>query len=141
MLWMYIAQCTYSDWKPMPKFHSKAFRIIRTLCLLVYEELFPNKGAIRVCNRAKLVLFNIFICCIVRKQNQLAIPHIGFWVVGCIFVPLGLHSKRISIPDPSKFNINSVIPNRISNKLCKRKFSLHVFKDTSAVILISDEVM
>lgn len=60
-------------------------------------------------------------------------------MVECIFVPLALHSKIISIPLPSKFSVNSVIPNRISNKLCKKK--IHEFKDASAVILISDEVI
>lgn len=106
----------------MPTFHSQTFRIIKALSLLAYKEPFPNEAAMTVCNRAKPVLFDIFISCIERKQNQLAIPHIGFWAVGCIFVPLALHSKRMGIPVVQfKFSINSVIPNRISNKLYKKK--------------------
>lgn len=55
----------------MPTFHSKAFRIIKTLYLLAYEELFPKEAAITVCDRAKLVLFNIFISFIERKKISL----------------------------------------------------------------------
>ena len=113
----------YSHCKTMPTFHSQAFRIIKALCLLAYKEPFPNEGAIPACSRAKPVLFNIFISCIQMKQNQLPTPCRGFWVGGCIFVCFALHSKRMSVPLRTKFSINSVVPNRSSNKLCKKKTS------------------
>lgn len=114
----------YSHQKTMPTFHSQAFRIIKALCLLAHKEPFPNEAAIPVCSRAKPVLFNVFIGCIQRKQNQLPTPHIiGFWVGGCIFVCFALHSKRMNIPLQTKFGRNSVVPNRSSSKPFKKKTS------------------
>lgn len=67
---------------------------------------------------------SVFFCQWHTKETNSA-SHSTHWLLGgrvcCVW--FALHSKIMSIPLQTKFSTDSVVPNRSSNKLCKKKTS------------------